>query len=180
MEPAIFAAVLAAASVLLVSHTAVWLLCSNCRNPLEDFDESQLKKWLPYSLVPAVVASAIALVALPVYAYKTADTWFFVGSLIFYFFEILWLPVTTLKSLVLNTAVLFCAALGYTLAFTAGVVYYHGNNSEQHALIAVLIFPLCNVWINDLIFYSYQYYGDKKRQKTFRKRRTSAGSQFIF
>jgi hypothetical protein len=146
MDQALAAVVLSALSILLVIFT-------------EDFDRSN-RGWFVYSVVPALISSAIALVALPVYAYKTGDVAFFVFAVGFYVFEIAWLPITSLENIFLTPLVLFLAASSFTGAFVRGIFIYRGE-SELGWFVAVLALPLANLWINDLVVYTCYYVKSK-------------------
>ena len=157
MDQALAAVVLSALSILLVIFTLLW--ACYIRNPSEDFDRSN-RGWFVYSVVPALISSAIALVALPVYAYKTGDVAFFVFAVGFYVFEIAWLPITSLENIFLTPLVLFLAASSFTGAFVRGVFIYRGE-SELGWFVAVLALPLANLWINDLVVYTCYYVKSK-------------------
>lgn len=156
--------VLSAMSALL----AIWTLAFLCLGskffpPLKyvrSAQQGEPPNYLYTSAMFALPASVIALVALPVYAFRLDNDAYFACACAFYVAEGAWLPVNALDLVPLVRAVLFLAACALTAAI--GVAFADLSDGEDCPLDAVyflivMAVPFANVWLNDLVYYTYKY-----------------------
>ena len=110
------------------------------------------------SMLFALPASVNALVAIPVFAVSVttpAYTWCAVG---FHALEWLWLLSSSRQThLYVTATILVLAACALTAVVAVGISFLIDSGECPGDFLAAFMFPLANVWLNDVAFYLHGY-----------------------
>jgi hypothetical protein len=179
------AAVVVCTSVVVIAFNISWLTCAKRQHfpPYGDRDATGQNPpaYLKLSAVFAGAATLVLVVVLPLYAYYIEEFAFTALVLVFLTLEMLWIPAVYTNSVLLTQCVLFTAASALTAALVVGVKHYTTTTTATTECVDAaglvyfvlgMIFPLGNVWLNDLVYFTYMWQqcrnGGASRHGTFR------------
>jgi hypothetical protein len=176
----ISAAVVVCITVVVIAFNVSWLACASRKQfpPYGDRDAAGRRPpaYLKVSAVFAAPATLVVAVVLPVYAYYIAEWAFTAAAVVFLTLEMLWIPAVFVGSVLLTRVVLFAAAAALTATLVLGIEHYaslpdaeaadpesesDGRVCAQTADLVYFVlgmaFPMGNVWLNDLFYFTYMW-----------------------
>ncbi len=148
---------LAALSMITGVGAVLWFAVESTRRTFVPFQQTETG-YLYISMLFALPASVNALVAIPVFAVSVttpAYTWCAVG---FHALEWLWLLTSSRQThLYVTATILILAACALTAVVAVGISFLIDSGECPGYFLAAFMFPLANVWLNDVAFYLHGY-----------------------
>jgi len=164
-------AVLVCMSATTLIVPVVWFTVETTRATFKPFRYKK-REYIRNSLVFALPALLIVVVAVPAYA-STVDTAMYTGcAASFHLCEWLWLAASTVDNVLLNAVVLIAAAASLTALVGEGIRAIDEAGGCPGYFLATFLFPLANVWFNDALYYVHGYHVSRQAGRDSTQSRT--------
>ena len=166
-------AALACMSVATLVLPIVWFTAETTRATFKPFAYTDTK-YINNSLVFALPALLVVLVAIPAYA-RTIHTALYTWSAVsFHLCEWLWLAASSVDNVPLSAAILVAAATALSALVAEGIRSIDEAGGCPGYFLATFMFPLANVWLNDAGYYVYGYHTSKRKTNQAKVRHPSS------